>query len=454
MSDYASRDQRSIWHPFTQMSEWLDGRPLVIERAEGNYLIDTEGNRYFDGISSMWVNLHGHDHARLRRALHEQIDRLSHSTLLGLTSVPSIEVAERLSAIAPPGLTRVFFSDNGSTAVEVALKMAFQYWQQRAAREDRPELARRTRFVALKQAYHGDTLGAVAVGGIERFHALFEPLVFPVLRAENAPCYRCPYGLRYPECDIHCLESLTGILEQHGREVAGVVVEPLIQAAAGMIPLPDGWLRRVRDLCDAHGTLLIVDEVATGFGRTGRMFACDHEGVSPDLMALAKSMTAGLLPLAATLASERVFEAFLGPVEAGRQLFHGHSYTGNALGCAAVLANLEIFEEERVLERVERLAEHLGHRLAELHRLQAVGDIRQRGLMVGVELVSDRATKAPFDPADRVGHLVCLAMRKRRVILRPLGDVVVVMPPLSVSEAEIDRLVDGLAESIEEVTGR
>jgi adenosylmethionine-8-amino-7-oxononanoate aminotransferase len=453
MSDFAERDQRSIWHPFTQMSDWLDGRPLVIERGEGNYLIDTEGKRYLDGISSMWVNLHGHDHARLRRALHEQIDRLSHSTLLGLTSVPSIEVADRLRAIAPTGLTRVFFSDNGSTAVEVALKMAFQYWQQRAEREARPELARRTRFVALEQAYHGDTLGAVAVGGIERFHSLFAPLVFPVLRAQNAPCYRCPYGLRYPECDIHCLESLEAILERHGHEVAGVIVEPLIQAAAGMIPLPDGWLRRVRGLCDAHGTLLIVDEVATGFGRTGRMFACEHESVSPDLMALAKSMTAGLLPLAATLATEQIFEAFLGPVEAGRQLFHGHSYTGNALGCAAVLANLEIFEQERVLERVERLAGHLEQRLSDLRRLGAVGDIRQRGLMAGVELVRDRATKAPFDPADRVGHLVCQAIRKRGVILRPLGDVIVVMPPLSVSEAEIDRLVAGLAESIEEVTG-
>jgi adenosylmethionine-8-amino-7-oxononanoate aminotransferase len=454
LSDYAERDRRAVWHPFTQMSDWMDGRPIVIERGEGNYLIDTEGNRYFDGISSMWVNLHGHGHPELRAALVEQLDRLAHSTLLGLASVPSIEVAERLVALAPPGLTRVFFSDNGSTAVEIAMKMAFQYWQQRAVTEDRPELARRQRFVALRDAYHGDTLGAVSLGGIESFHALFGPLTFPVLRAQNANCYRCPYGKVHPQCDIHCLESLEGILTRHGQEVAAVVIEPVVQAAAGMLLLPPGWLARVRALCDRHGALLIADEVATGFGRTGRMFACEHDGVTPDLLALAKSMTAGVLPLAATLATEEVFRAFLGPVQARRQFFHGHSYTGNALGCAAVLASLRVFDRERVLERVERTSAHLARRLEALRALPAVGQVRQSGLMAGVELVQDRATRAPFDPADRIGHLVCMAIRKRGVILRPLGDVVVLMPPLSSTEAELDRLVDALAESIAEVTGR
>jgi adenosylmethionine-8-amino-7-oxononanoate aminotransferase len=449
MSDLAQRDQRVLWHPFTQMSGWLDGRPLVIERGEGNYLVDTEGNRYLDGISSMWVNVHGHDHPRIRRALHEQVDRLAHSTLLGLASVPSVLVAERLVALAPPGLTRVFFSDNGSTAMEIALKIAFQYWRQQPS----PAARRRTRFVALEGAYHGDTLGAVAVGGIEAFHETFRPLVFPVLRARNADCYRCPYGLRYPACDIHCLESLESILARHGDEVAAVVVEPVMQAPAGMIPFPDGWLRRARSLCDRHGTLLVCDEVATGFGRTGRMFACEHDGVTPDLLALAKGMTGGFLPMAATLASERVFEAFLGAADAGRQLYHGHSYSGNALGCAATLANLDVFEEEKVLERVARTSAHLAQRLAGLLGLPAVGDVRQRGLMVGVELVRDREARASFDAADRVGHLVCMAMRRRGVILRPLGDVVVLMPPLSIREAEIDHLVGALGESIAEVTG-
>jgi adenosylmethionine-8-amino-7-oxononanoate aminotransferase len=450
VDDSGSSDQRHLWHPFTQMQDWMDGRPIVIERGEGNYLIDTEGNRYLDGISSMWVNLHGHDHPTIVRAIHEQLDRLAHSTLLGLASVPSSEVAEKLVGIAPTGLTRVFFSDNGSTAMEIALKIAFQYWQQQGD----PAMARRNRFVALREAYHGDTLGAVSVGGIESFHAVFGPLTFATLRAENAYCYRCPYSLAYPECGIHCLESLEGILERHGEEVAGVIVEPLIQAPAGMILLPDGWLTRVRELCNRHGTLLIVDEVATGFGRTGEMFACDHEGVSPDLMAIAKGMTAGYLPLAATLATEEIFSAFLAPVADGRQFFHGHSYTGNALGCAAVLANLQVFEEEKVLERVRRSSAHLATRLDTLRSLPAVGDIRQRGLMVGVELVRDRQTRERFDPADRMGHLVCMALRRHGVILRPLGDTVVIMPPLSVSHDELDRIVDALGQCITELTGR
>ncbi len=449
MTDYPERDQRYVWHPFTQMSDWLDGRPLVIDRASGNYLIDTDGNRYLDAISSMWVNLHGHDHPKILGAIHDQLDRLAHSTLLGLASVPSIEVAERLVRIAPEGLTRVFFSDTGSTAVEIALKMAFQYWQQ----QPNLELRRKSRFVALKGAYHGDTLGAVSVGGIDAFHAVFGALCFPVFRAEAAHCYRCPYGKTFPECDIHCLESMESILDEHGTEVAAVVIEPGIQAAAGMIPLPPGWLRRVRELCDRHDALLIADEVATGFGRTGRMFACEEEGVTPDLMTLAKGMTAGLLPLAATLTTERVFEAFLGPARAGRQLFHGHSYTGNALGCAATLASLDVFEEENVLERVRQRATRLEEQLSDVARLPFVGDVRQRGLMVGVELVADRETRKPFDPADRIGHLVCMGVRRRGVILRPLGDTVVLMPPLSVTEEEIDLLVSALGESIAEVTG-
>ncbi len=449
MTDWVERDRRHLWHPFTQMDEWLDGRPLVIERGEGNYLIDTDGNRYFDGISSMWVNVHGHDHPELRAAVHQQLDRLAHSTLLGLASVPSIELAERLVGVAPPGLTRDFFSDNGATAMEIALKMAFQFW----AQHEDPVGRRRTRFIALKGAYHGDTLGAVALGGIESFHELFRPLVFPVLRAENAYCYRCPYGLEHPACDIHCLESLEGLLERLGDEVAAVVVEPGMQAPAGMLTFPPGWLGRVRALCDRYGTLLVTDEVAVGFGRTGRMFACQHEDVTPDLMGLAKGMTGGLLPLAATLATERVFEGFLGAAGAGRQLFHGHSYTGNALGCAAALASLEVFEREQVLERVRQRSELLRKRLSELESLPAIGEVRQRGLMVGVELVRDRATRERFDPADRTGHLVCTAIRKRGVILRPLGDTLVLMPPLSVTEAEIEHLVSALGESIAEVAG-
>ena len=446
MGDLIERARGPIWHPFTQMADWLDGEPVVIERGEGNYLIDSQGRRYLDGISSMWVNLHGHDHPYILAALHRQLDRLPHSTLLGLSSTPAIELAERLVAVAPPGLSRVFYSDNGSTAMEIAIKIAFQYWLQRGEPE-------RRRFVALRGGYHGDTLGAVALGGIDVMHQRFAPLTFEALRAENAYCYRCPHGLVHPACNLHCLTSLEDILERHGTQVAGVVVEPLIQGAGGMLLLPDGWLARARALCDRHGTLLIADEVATGFGRTGKMFACEHESVSPDIMALAKSLTAGYLPLAATLTSERIFEAFLGSADAGMQLFHGHSYTGNALGCTAALANLDVFERENVLERVRARSARLALRLDELRALDVVGDIRQRGLMVGIELVRDRATRARFDAADRVGHWICMAMRRRGVILRPLGDTLVLMPPLSVDEREIDLLVDAVRDAILEVGG-
>ncbi|MFQ5699093.1 MAG: adenosylmethionine--8-amino-7-oxononanoate transaminase [Myxococcota bacterium] len=443
---WAGSDARFLWHPFTQMSEWMDGRPVVIERGEGNWLIDTDGNRYLDGISSMWVNLHGHDHPTIRSAIHEQLDRIAHSTLLGLASIPSIQLAERLVALTPPGLDRVFFSDNGATAMEIAIKIAFQFFRQTG----QPE---RSRFVSLRGGYHGDTLGAVMVGGIGAFHDAFRPLVAEQPKADNSYCYRCPLSLRYPACEIRCLDSLSSVLDEEGDRVAAVIVEPIMQAPAGMIPFPPGWLERARALCDRAGTLLIADEVATGFGRTGRLFACEHESVTPDLMALAKGLTAGFLPLAATLASERIFEGFLAPASEGRQLFHGHSYTGNALGCAAALASLRVFEEERVLARVERTSRYLAGRLEGLRTLGAVGDVRQRGLMAGVELVRERETREGFDPADRIGHLVCVALRKRGVILRPLGDTVVVLPPLSITESEIDHLVDGLGESIVEVTG-
>jgi len=444
--DTLERARRYIWHPFTQMSDWMDGHPVVIDRAEGNYLIDTDGNRYLDGISSMWVNVHGHDHPHIVGALHAQLDKVAHSTLLGLSAEPAIALAERLVGVAPPGLSRVFYSDNGATAVEIALKIAFQYWQHRGETQ-------RSLFVCLQDGYHGDTIGAVSVGGIDAFHARFSPLTFPSLRAANAPCYRCPYGKQYPACDIHCLESLEGVLDAHGSKVAALIVEPLIQGAGGMLLLPDGWLARARELCDRHGILLIVDEVATGFGRTGKMFACEHENVSPDLMAVAKGLTAGFLPLAATLTTETIFEAFLAPTAEGRQFFHGHSYTGNALGCAAALANLEVFEREPVLERVALRSAELARGLERLRALPVVGEIRQRGLMVGIELVRDRETRERFDPEDRVGHWVCMAMRSHGIILRPLGDTVVLMPPLSVTAEEIERIVQGLEACIPEVTG-
>jgi len=421
-AELAAADRRYLWHPFTQQQSWCeDEPPLVIDHAEGSRLYDTDGNGYLDGVSSLWCNVHGHRHPAIDAAVQAQLGRVAHSTMLGLSHEPAIALAEQLVGIAPPGLSRVFYSDSGSTAVEVALKMAFQWWVHRGER--------RRGFICLQNAYHGDTLGSVSVGGIDTFHSLYEPLLFETWRARAGDA-----------------GHLADLLEEHGSQVAGVIVEPLVQGAAGMLLQPRGYLRHVRELCDAHGVLLICDEVATGFGRTGRMFACEHEDVAPDLLCVGKGLTGGYLPLAATLASERIYEGFLGRPEDLRTFFHGHTYTGNPLACAAAIATLEVFQRESTLERlqpkIELLARSLAHRVAVL---PGVREVRQRGFMVGIELVA-------ADPAQWLGHQVTLAARRRGAIIRPLGDVVVLMPPLSMTEADLSRLVAITASSIAEVS--
>ncbi len=323
-------DRRYVWHPFTQQQSWggESDPPLIIERAENTNLYDAEGNAYIDGVSSLWCNVHGHHHPAIDEAIREQLDRVAHSTMLGLSHPPAIELAQKLIAVAPDGLQRVFYSDSGSTAVEIALKMAFQWWAQRGE-------TGRTRFICLQNAYHGDTIGSVSVGGIDLFHSLYRPLLFDTLAARAGDS-----------------EQLDALLSEHRGEVAAVIVEPLVQGAAGMLMQPPGYLRRVRELCDEHDVLLICDEVATGFGRTGTMFACEHEQVSPDLMCVAKGLTGGYLPLAATLTTERIYEGFLGRADEYRTFFHGHTFTGNPLACAAAIATLEIFERDRTLERL------------------------------------------------------------------------------------------------------
>jgi adenosylmethionine---8-amino-7-oxononanoate aminotransferase len=413
----ADKDKRYVWHPFTQMQAWTD--PLIIAAADGNELIDTDGRRYLDGVSSLWVNVHGHRRREIDDAIRAQLDRVAHSTLLGLANVPSIELAERLVAIAPRGLSRVFYSDSGSTAVEIALKIAFQYQRQRGA-------PAKQKFLALDEAYHGDTLGSVSVGGIDLFHQIFQPLLFNVLHVPPT------------------IERLEQAMAAHGHELAALIVEPLVQGAAGMLLQPPGFLRAARELCDRHDVLLICDEVATGFGRTGTMFACEQESVAPDLMCLAKGISGGYLPLAATLATENVYSAFLGQYEQKLTFFHGHTYTGNPLACAAGIASLDIFARDRVLETLPAKTELLRARLDEqLRPLAPVIDIRQRGLMIGVEL-------GPYEYAQQMGARVCAAIRKRGVILRPLGNVIVMMPPLSITAAEIDRMVEAARASIVE----
>ncbi len=416
-------DRLHLWHPFTQQRAWCEEEPpLIIERAEGTNLYDREGNAYIDGVASLWCNVHGHRHAALDEAIIDQLGRMAHSTMLGLSHPPGIELATRLLECAPAGLSRAFYSDSGATAVEVALKMAFQWWSQRGETD-------RTTFVCLENSYHGDTLGAVSVGGIDLFHACYRPLLFDTLHA-RAGDHR----------------HLAALLRANAGRVAAVIVEPLVQGAAGMLMQPDGYLAAVRRLCDEHDVLLICDEVATGFGRTGTMFACQQEAVTPDLMCLGKGITGGYLPLAATLTTERIYEGFLGAAEEARTFFHGHTYTGNPLACAAGIASLETFARERTLEtlapKIEMLKRLLAQRIA---LLPGVVEVRQRGFMVGIELIQR-------PPSERLGHAVTLAARRRGVIIRPLGDVVVLMPPLTISEADLRRLVAITAASIAECT--
>jgi adenosylmethionine-8-amino-7-oxononanoate aminotransferase len=421
------------------MAAYAAERPLIVERAHGCFLVDLDGNEYLDGVSSLWCNVHGHRVPEIDAAVREQLDAVAHSTLLGISNVPAIRLARRLVEVAPPGLNHVFFSDDGATAVEVALKMAFQYQRQRP--DSKPK---KTRFLAVQSAYHGDTLGDVSVGDLGRFHHLFAPLLFPTIRAPSPHCYRCPLGLERSRCHIDCADELTVLVQAHAGELAAVVVEPLVQGAAGMVVAPEGWLRRVREVTSEYDVLLIADEVAVGFGRTGTMFACEQEGVVPDFLCVAKGLTGGYLPLAATLTTDEVYDAFLGPPEAGRTFFHGHTYTGNPLGAAAALASLDLLEAPSGLASLSRKIERLRNHLDRMRDLPHVGDVRQKGLMAGVELVADKATKRPFPPERRVGQAACRLARDQGVLLRPLGDVVVVMPPLAIDLRLLDRLGDVL----------
>jgi adenosylmethionine-8-amino-7-oxononanoate aminotransferase len=429
------------------MADWEKEDPLVVERGEGNYLYDTEGNRYFDGVSSLWVNLFGHRRKEIDDAVRGQLDRLAHSTFLGLSHPPAIELAEKLLSIAPPGLSRVFYSDNGSTAMEIAIKMAFQYWRQKENGE------KRNTFLTLAEAYHGDTIGSVSAGGIDLFHKIFRPLLFSTRRMPTPHCYRCPYGLSRPACRLHCAGRMEEEVRKASDSLAAVIVEPLVQGAAGMLMMPEGYLARLRAVTEKCGVLLVCDEVATGFCRTGTMFACEQEGVTPDILAVAKGLTGGYLPLAATLATEDVYRAFLGRYEEYKTFFHGHSYTANPLGCAAALGTLSIFEREDVPGRVAELSAVMGRSLSILSAHPNVGDIRQKGLMAGIEIVADFRTKERFPPGQKTGQRVIRKAREMRIILRPLGDVIVLMPPLSSTEREIEGLVEAAAHAIDEVLG-
>ena len=434
-----------IWHPFTQMARFDAEPKLVVERAEGNRLIDRDGREYIDGVASLWSNIHGHGHPRIVEAIQAQAAKLQHSTLLGISHPSAIEFADVLIRHLPEGLSRVYYSSDGASAVEVALKMAIQYW----VNSGHPE---RKRIVALDMAYHGDTLGANSLGGDGPFRDPYEPLLFEPLRIPNGYRYRCQWCADGIECDSSCVNALRDLLETRGSEIAAVIVEPRVQGAAGMIVAPEGNLSSIRQLCDDHDVLLIADEVATGFGRTGELFACDLEGVVPDIMTLGKGIAGGYLPLSATVATDRVYDAFYDLSDRNKTLFHGHTFAGNPICCAAAMASLEIFDAEPVLERVGQRSAFLG---ALLHECLAdhpwVGEIRQQGLMVGLELVRDRTTRESFPSADAIGWRVCMAARDRGVLVRPLGDVVVIMPPLSIEEEELTQIAEAVGYGLREV---
>ena len=431
------QDCRYIWHPFTPMAQWTSRQQLVIEAGQAEFLIDSNGRRYLDGVSSLWCNVHGHQVKEIDQAIKEQLGKIAHSTLLGLVSPPSAQLAQRLVEIVPAGLKKVFFSDNGSTAVEAAAKIAFQYWQNSGQQRDS--------FLGLRNGYHGDTLGSVSLGGIDLFHKTYGPLLFKTHLAPSPYCYRCELGLNRADCGLACAQKVEEILSQRADEIAAMVIEPIVQGAGGIIVAPEGYLKRIREITRRYGIPLIADEVAVGFGRTGKMFACQHEDVSPDIMCLAKGITGGYLPLAATLVTGEIFEAFSKP---DGTFYHGHTYTGNALACAAALANLDLFAQGKVLERLPAKIERFGQHLEQLKQHDFVGDVRYKGLMGGVELVADPATKRPFDYQQRVGDQVCQAIRKHGVILRPLADVIVLMPPLSISLQSIDLFFDALEAAL------
>jgi adenosylmethionine-8-amino-7-oxononanoate aminotransferase len=439
-------DHTYLWHPFTQMQEWMSEDPIIISRAEGHYLVDDHGRKYLDGVSSLWCNVHGHRKKELDDAIKDQLDRIAHSTFLGLSHVPGIQLAQKIVEIVPRGLKRVFYSDSGATAVEIALKMVVQYWQLKGE-------SQRTQIVSLAESYHGDTVGSMSVGYSETFHRFHKSLLFPVLRLTPPHVFRYYKAMSETDALAAAVQEAEQKIAENKSTLAALIMEPLMQGAAGMWSQPVGYLTALSEICRRHDILFIVDEVATGFGRTGKMFACEHAGVTPDILCMAKGITGGYLPLAATVTTEEIFSAFLGDYQEFKTFFHGHTYTGNPLGCAAAIANLEIFVRECVVENMQpRIASLQNSLREEFLSLRHVSDVRQWGYMIGIELVEDKASRKSFPAENRTGHKVILEARKHGVMIRPLGDVIILMPPLSMADRELDLLLEVVHDCIRAVT--
>ncbi|MDR0724361.1 MAG: adenosylmethionine--8-amino-7-oxononanoate transaminase [Endomicrobium sp.] len=452
---YIQLDKKNIWHPFTQMADWINdepSKPLIIDKAKGVYLYDVDGKKYIDGISSLWVNLLGHRNSLVDKAIKAQMTKVSHSTFLGLTHLPAIELSEKLLNILPKNLKKIFYSDNGSTAVEIALKMAYQYWQFKKEPK--------TIFLSLKNAYHGDTIGAVSVGGTDLFHSRFKSLLFKTYFAMSPYCYRCnfrtkdiPFLLKAKDfknhnlqvgCKGECIKQVEEILSKYSKQIAAAIIEPLNQASSGMIIMPKGYLSEYAKLCKKYNVLLICDEVATGFGRTGKMFAVDHENVKPDFICLSKGITGGYLPLAVTATTSKIYNAFLGKYEEFKTFFHGHSYTANPLACAAANTVVDIVQKEDFLQKLSVLIKYLEMELKKLSSHIKVGNIRQCGVMVGIEIVEDKKTGKAYNAKFKIGAKVCIKMRKHGVIIRNLNDTLVLFLPLIITKYEISKIIKAI----------
>ena len=451
--------KNNIWHPFTQMADWINNdpcEPLIIDKAKGSYLYDIDGKKYLDGISSLWVNLLGHRNPKIDKAIKEQIDKVSHTTFLGLTHTPAIMLAEKLISILPKNLKKIFYSDNGSTAVEVAIKMAYQYWQFKGEK--------RQFFFSLKNAYHGDTIGAVSIGGVDSFHSNFKSLLFKSYFAMSPYCYRCTYRKKemiFPlnakdfkdhnikvGCKGECIRQVKDIISKNHKAIAAAIIEPLNQAASGMLVMPKGYLKEYANICKRYGILLICDEVATGFGRTGKMFAVDHEDVKPDFMCLSKGITGGYLPLAVTTMTNEIYKAFLGKYEEFKTFFHGHSYTANPLACAAANASLDMLRQNKTINKFQSKIKYLEKELTELYKHEKVGNIRHCGVMVGIEIVADKKTGKSYDYKLKIGARICTKMREKGVIIRNFRDTLVLFLPLMITEKEISKIVNTVKEEI------
>ena len=443
MNRWIKKDLKFLWHPYTQMKDCETLPPILIEKAKGIKLYDDEGNFYYDTISSWWCNVHGHNHPKIKAAIKKQLNSLEHVLFAGFTHKPAIQLAEKLIAITPNNLSKVFLTDNGSTSIETALKMSIQYWQNSGKKT-------KTKFVCLDMAYHGDTIGAMSVAGKSVFNQAFRPLLFDSFKAPTPYCYRCPMDKDKENCKIECIKPLEEILRQHKNKIAAMILEPLMMGAAGMVIYPVEYLEKTAKLARKYNIHLIVDEVATGFGRTGKMFACDHVDVEPDFMCLSKGITSGTMPFAATLTTDKIYDAFYADYAKMKTLYHGHTYCGNPIGCAAAIASLEIFKEEKTLQKIKPLIRQLHGTMKNFRKLPFVGDVRCIGMVAAIELVKDKNTKQPFTIKERIGQWVFEKGLKENIILRPLGNVIYICPPLSTTKRELDIILKKMYGVIED----